>query len=222
MPAKAPTPTRFTSLLLFLVLMGINPPARAEFLLSSDNFNSWSSSCWRCDIDLHYDVIQGDVIRLNADRIFGATLENRIRRSSEYPELSWYWSLDPFIEPAIYFSMEVYFRASVDRRKYMIRYTWNSEDPAGTVYALNERDNEWEWVVTGKEAEPLRWYEVKRHLSQDFASLTGLHSSIDIYRIKVGLGSAEKRKLSASGYLSSVRIDPRPEPIWLDVVLPNE
>ena len=213
MPSRAPTSVRWITL-LFVALLAAPAGLQAQPLLSSDNLNSWTNGCWRCDIDLQYDVIHGEVIRFSADRLFGATLENRIRNDALYPELSWFWSLDPFLDPAVYFSLEVHFRAKETRRKYKIRYVWDSSVAEDSVRAVKDKENHWVWVVTGETAAPLRWYEVRRNLAEDFAAVSGLQSAVNIHRIVVGLGSGEQRKLTASGYLSGIQLTPQSEPLW--------
>ncbi len=222
MPFSALTSSVATSLLLLAMLGTASLTARAETLLSSENFSDWSSSCWRCDIELEFDVIHGDVIRMSSDRVFGATLENRLERHAIYPELSWYWSLDPFLEPDTYFSLEVYLRSDDNRRRYMIRYVWNSDAPVGSVRELPGKEKAWEWVVTGEGAGSLRWYEVRRNLAQDIATLTGVRSGVDLNRIRVGLGTDDNRKLTASGYLTGIKLNALPEPQWLEATHSSE
>lgn len=221
MRSRALNSARLISL-LFVALLALPAGLKAQPLLSSDNLSNWTNGCWRCDIDLQYDVIHGEVIRFSADRLFGATLENRVRSDSEYPELSWFWSLDPFLEPAVYFSLEVYFRARDSRRKYMIRYVWDSSESVGQVHTLDKKDKSWTLVVTGEEAGPLRWYEVRRNIAEDFAAVSGIESAVDVQRIVVGLGSDDKRKLTASGYLSGIRLSPQPEPQWPEARLSSD
>lgn len=221
MPSRAPNSAR---LIRFIVIALLALPAgvQAQPLLSSDNLSNWTNGCWRCDIDLQYDVIHGEVIHFSADRLFGATLENRVRTDSDYPELSWFWSLDPFLEPTVYFSLEVYFRARDSRRKYMIRYVWDSSESVGQVQSLDKKGESWTWVVTGEEARALRWYEVRRNIAEDFAVVSGIESAVDIQRIVVGLGSDDHRRLTASGYLSTIRLTEQPEPQWPEALLSSD
>ena len=219
---RALIPSVSTFFLVLALSAAVSASVRAETLLSSENFSEWSSSCWRCDIELEFDVIHGDVIRMSSDRVFGATLENRLERHAVYPELSWYWSLDPFLEPDTYFSLEVYLRSDDNRRRYMIRYVWNSDAAVGSVRELPGKEKAWEWVVTGKGAEPLRWHQVKRNLAEDLAALTGVRGGVDLSRIRVGLGTDDNRKLTASGYLSGITMKAQPEPQWQVVTHSSE
>lgn len=200
------------ALIAFAVLWLISNQSSAETLLSAQSLGKWNKDCRRCVIEVQYDVMKGEIIRLEAD-MGEASLDKVFVSEGSRPVIAWSWSVDSFD-----FDRHVdLFRVTVDLRSepsgtdYRVHYAWDPTANTGDLDALG--GNEFVWVVCGSGCKSRRWYSVERDLNLDFSVLTESEERVTPVRFEAALGDPSGRKTEAGGYLASIVVNYLPEPV---------
>ena len=200
------------ALIAFAVLWLISNQSSAETLLSAQSLGKWNKDCRRCVIEVQYDVMKGEIIRLEAD-MGEASLDKVFVSEGSRPVIAWSWSVDSFDldRHADLFRVTVDLRSEQSGTDYRVHYAWDPTAKTGDYDALG--GNEFVWVVCGSDCKSRRWYSVERDLTLDFSVLTESEDSVTPVRFEAALGDPSGRKTKAGGYLESIVVNYLPEPV---------
>ena len=140
------------------------PIVPEKVLLSATRTDDWSVDCDDCLLEPQYDVIVGNVVRLQSRSEMVLSLD--VEESVEHPQLSWRWTVDSFVEqhPLLRLTVQVDETDAWPERT--LHYIWDSGRKAGETEALS--DFEHIVVVNGSESTAENWQQVVCHLDRDW------------------------------------------------------
>lgn len=183
--------------------------SQVQVLLSADNADNWSLDCDDCLVEPQYDVLLGDVVRLQSrsDMVLSLELEDSVK----HPQLSWRWTVDSYADehPLIRLTVRVEETEAWPDRT--LHYVWDSGRKAGVTEAIS--DFEHLVVVNGKNSKAQDWQDVVCNLDQDWQRIYN-EDFPEIESLELALGMPGK--LGTSGAfverltLASVKL-PSPE-----------
>ena len=221
------------ALIVVAVLWLLSHRAEAEVLLDASSLSDWQTDCRHCDIEAQYDVLKGEIVRLET-RMGRALLssssfsslttdapasdaEDVVTPATTIPEgrvplLSWGWSLDDLNEGADSALMRVSVALQdVDsEREYRVHYVWNPALNRDVRQSLS--DTEYVWVVSTPDQQARRWYQVERDLTMDLEVLSGQRLAVNLLAITAGIGEPDGRKVQAGGYFEQIALNYLIEP----------
>ena len=207
------------AVLMLAILWLFSNYSNADVLLDASHFEDWKKDCRRCVIEAQYDVLQGEVIYLQAD-MGTATLSNPYDHPGAQPLLNWRWSLDQTGEPGSAFTVTAFLHDDASGRDFRLHYVWDSSAETDTRQTLAV--DEYTWVVCGSECGARRWYDVERDPVADLMAVSGEPLNTVPVRFRVALGRPGDRKADASGFLQSLAISYRPAPVPSAPVVTND
>ncbi|WP_369985610.1 hypothetical protein [Thalassolituus sp.] len=210
------------ALLLFGVLWLFSHTSSAQVLLSAKTIDSWNRDCRHCRIEPHYDVILGEIIRMES-RMGRALLSLNVDTEAGRPELSWKWSLDDYPEDVAGTMMRVTVNlaSAAQGQTYRVHYVWNPSERTTHREMIDE--NEYIWVVSGLQQSPQRWYSIKRDVRQDLGRLLEkLPEDVMIVSLETGISEPDGRKVRSAGYIDQITMTYLPEPISLEPVATSD
>ncbi|UTW48067.1 DUF3047 domain-containing protein [Bacterioplanoides sp. SCSIO 12839] len=148
------------------------PATTSTTLLSSDNTWQWELDCYDCVVEPQYDVIHGNVVRLQSrqELVLSTELGDELNPSEwANPELSWRWTVDRYVErqPLMRLTLKVKETDSWPSRT--LHYVWHSGLAAGESEVLS--DFEHLLVVSGKTSKAESWQAIQRNLNQDWQEI---------------------------------------------------
>lgn len=116
------------ALILFAVLWLISNQSSAETLLNAQSLHQWDKDCRRCVIEAQYDVIKGEIIRLEA-KMGEASIDKGFVSEGGRPVLAWSWSVDDYDaeRQADLFRVTVDLQSLNSGDEYRVHYVWNPE-----------------------------------------------------------------------------------------------
>jgi len=208
------------ALIIFAVMWLSSHRTSADVLLSAGNFSAWEKDCRHCVIEPQYDVLKGEIIRLET-RMGEALISAPFEPEGLRPVLTWEWSADEFSpdDDTSLFRVSVGFEGPAGER-YLIHYVWQPGGEKDKRTTLD--DNEYIWTVAGKEQQARRWYRVERDLTLDLDVLTGEAMEATPVGLTAGLGDPSRRKIKAGGYLGDIAIRYLPEPTPVEPVATSD
>jgi len=193
--------------------------AQQQILLSADNADDWSIDCDDCLVEPQYDVLLGNVVRLQSRSDMVLSLE--LDKSVEHPQLSWRWTVDSYADehPLIRITVQVEETEAWPERT--LHYVWDSGRDAGVTETLS--DFEHLVVVNGRNSKAQDWQDVVCNLDQDwqriynedFPQIESLELALGMPG-KLGVTGAFIEQLS----LASVQL-PEPEALLADPDFPE-
>lgn len=209
------------ALITFAILWLISNQSSAETVLSAQSLSEWDKDCRRCVIEAQYDVIKGEIVRLEAD-MGEASIDKLFVSEGGRPVLSWSWSVDAFDSDrsADLFRVTVDLKSDESDTEYRVHYVWTPSATSGEFEALG--GNEFVWVVCGADCKSRRWYDVERDLTLDFSVLTDSDESVSPIRFEAALGDPSGRKTEAGGYIDTIAINYLPEPVPEEPIATND
>lgn len=209
------------ALMTFAILWLISNQSSAETLLSAQSLGEWDKSCRRCVIEAQYDVMKGEIIRLEAN-MGEASIDKLFVSEGGRPVLKWSWSVDTFDADRTVdlFRVTVDFQSIESDTEFRVHYVWNPSATSGTYEALG--GDEFVWVVCGSDCKSRRWYEAERDLTLDFLVLTEGEEAVTPIRFEAALGDSSGRKTEAGGYLAAIDISYLPEPVSEEPIATND
>lgn len=110
--------------------------AEAETLFSASELSRWSVDCRDCQLEAQYDVMVGDVVRLESREHL--ILQRDVQEQPAQPQLSWRWSVDNFVDAGPLVRVSVYVQETADWPERIIHYVWDSSREAGDHEALSD------------------------------------------------------------------------------------
>ena len=180
-------------------------PAQAGVILSAEGVDDWERNCGNCAIELQYDVVYGEVIRLLGNKNNKAVIERKIPYEEGSPIIKWHWSLDQFVEVGSMISVVVFIEDERTGDKYSIEYVWDTSREKDTYTQLADR--QYQWVVSSEESKALRWHSVSRDITQDMFNVTGTQMRVVAKGFRASLANQKERQVKTNGYFTDVRID---------------
>ena len=210
------------ALFVFAALWLYSNTTSADVLLSAKSIDDWNKDCRHCSIEPHYDVIKGEIVRLES-RMGRALLSRPFVSEGARPQLSWQWSLDQFDEEtsAALMRVTVDFSSAESDQIYRLHYVWNPAERTTHREMIDE--NEYIWVVSGAKHTARRWYSVERDLKQDLGRLAeDVPEDVTVIRIEAGIGEPDGRKVRSGGYISELTVNYLPEPLSLEPVATSD
>ena len=196
--------------------------ASADTLLSAKSIDDWNKTCRHCAIEPHYDVLKGEIIRLES-RMGRALLSSPVVSEGSRPMLTWAWSLDEYDEDTSAALMRVTteFASQESGDRYLVHYVWNPAQKTTTREMIG--DNEFVWVVSGEQQQARRWYQVERDLTLDLGVLAEeIPEDTRLVGIEAGIGEPDGRKVRSGGYLDQLSISYLPEPLPAEPVATSD
>jgi len=139
-------------------------PHKATVLLSTDTAQEWELDCDDCLLEPQYDVMYGDVLRLQSRNEMVMSLE--LEKSVSYPQLSWRWTVDAFVERQPLMRLTIHVKETDHWPERVLHYVWDSGRAAGEQQALS--DFEHLVVVNGKDSDAENWQQVDVLLNNDW------------------------------------------------------
>ncbi|WP_419812085.1 DUF3047 domain-containing protein [Bacterioplanoides sp.] len=136
-------------------------------LLSSENTWQWQLDCYNCVVEPQYDVIYGDVVRLQSASEL--VLSSRLNQSWKNPSLSWRWTVDRYVERQPLMRLTLHVKETETWPTRTLHYIWHSGLEAGESEALS--DFEHLLVVSGKTSKAESWQSIERDLNQDWQEI---------------------------------------------------
>lgn len=183
--------------------------AQAETLLSASELANWSVDCEDCRLEAQYDVIVGDVIRLESREHLA--LQRAVTEQPQAPLLSWRWSIDSFVDAGPLVRVSVHLQDTDDWPERIIHYVWDSSREAGSHEALS--DSEYLIVATGLGSKAEKWETVSADLNADWQKLYN-EPLPPLDHLEVALGMPEQ-DIVAGAFIEKISLtsaQPAPPP----------
>ena len=180
----------------------------AESLLSANDISDWKRRCWKCNVEFQYDVLYGEVMRLEANNKHGISFFRDYKYDSEkqgQPVLSWTWAVDSFVDLQQLFSFSTVLYSPQNKEQYVLHYVWDVSTELGSYQALSR--NEFLLSVNGVESQAFRWYQVERNITIDFREASGLDIPVELIGMEFGIGVPDSRKINLSGYIAGIQLE---------------
>ncbi|PIQ40228.1 MAG: hypothetical protein COW58_07150 [Thalassolituus sp. CG17_big_fil_post_rev_8_21_14_2_50_53_8] len=195
---------------LFWLFSGAHK-AQAETVFSATELSSWSVECEDCHLEAQYDVIVGDVVRLESREHLA--LQRSVKEQPTQPQLSWRWSVDRSVDSGPLVRVSIYLQDTDDWPERIIHYVWDSSREAGSHEALS--DFEYLIVATGLGSKAERWEEVSADLNADWQKLYN-EPLPPLDHLEVALGMPEQDIVAGAFIekisLTSAQPEPQPQP----------
>lgn len=188
-------------------------------LLSAADLNDWQTHCRRCLVEAQYDVMLGDVVRLESN-LGRAQINRRIQPQEGYPLVDWRWSVDEFTEAERLIRVSVIVRPSTDEMPRTLHYIWDTSAVTDSYQALENGD--YIWVVSGADMKALRWHSVLRDISHDWQVLGHQDAEIKVTNIEVALGMPDDRKVTGGAFLQQLSLTYRQDAQSAEAIVTNE
>lgn len=188
-------------------------PIASTVLLSAGSVDDWSVDCDDCRLEAQYDVILGDVLRLQSRSEMVVSLD--IDNSVKSPQLSWRWTVDSFVENNALLRLTVNVDETDTWPERTLHYIWDSGRDAGETDTLS--DFEHLVVVNGKRSKAEDWQQVVCHLEKDWQRIYN-ESFPKIESLEFALGMPGKLAVSGAfiEQLSMTSVPYVPEPQQLE------
>lgn len=167
--------------------------SHAAEILSPGLLKEWDTHCRGCEIDVQYDVMQGDVIRIAGDG--NLSMARDIEQQPEHPQLQWQWSVDNYVDGGKLLRLSVFMKETDSWPARTMHYVWDTQADSGSMEARSDFDHV--LVVTGVEAKAEHWYSIERDLNADWASIYN-EAMPAIDHIEVGLGMPEDSAITGA------------------------
>ena len=196
---------------VFLWLAMGRPLVYAETLLASDALEQWQQSCNRCVVEAQFDVLSGDVVRLESRRRLELT--RKAPALPEHPVLRWHWTADASVDGGVLLRLTLQVQETDEWPARVLHYVW--DDQAAVDEHRVVSDFEHVLVVSGQEQQSGRWHAVERTLDSDWQRLYG-EQMPPLERLQLAVGMPETHTVAAGFVqqieLSSVAPAETPEP----------
>lgn len=167
---------------LFSDLRFVQAKEAHQTLLSATTSDDWSIDCDECVLEPQYDVMLGDVVRLQSrsEMVLSLELENHVA----HPQLSWRWTVDEYVEQHPLMRLSVYVDETDAWPERTLHYIWDSGRATGETEALS--DFEHLVVVNGRDSKAENWHEVicdldaewHRIYNEDFPQIESLELAL--------------------------------------------
>ncbi|MCA6062407.1 DUF3047 domain-containing protein [Thalassolituus marinus] len=167
--------------------------SHAAEILSAQQLAEWDQDCRGCEVDIQYDVLQGNVIRMASDDEL--SLSRRIKEQPDHPGLKWQWSVDSFVDGGKLIRLSVFLKETEDWPARTLHYVWDSNAESGAIETRS--DFEHVLVVTGADARAEHWYSISRDLNADWSAIYN-EAMPAIDHIEVGLGMPEEDAITGA------------------------
>lgn len=186
-------------------------PAQAQTLFSATELAQWSVDCDDCHLEAQYDVMVGDVVRLESREHLA--LQRSVKEQPAQPQLSWRWSVDNFVDAGPLVRVSVYLQDTDDWPERILHYVWDSSRERGETEALS--DFEYLIVATGHGSKAESWESVTADLAADWLAIYN-EPLPPLDHLEVALGMPEQDIVAGAFIekisLTSAQPEPQPQP----------
>lgn len=209
------------ALIMFAILWLISNKTSAEVVLDAQSLEQWNRDCRRCLVEAQYDVIKGEIVRLEVN-MGEASISRPFVSNGSRPVLAWSWSVDEYdVErKADLFRITVDLKNAENDKEYRVHYVWDPSAKRGDYAAIS--GDEFVFVVCGSDCKSHRWYDIERDLMADFLMLTGLEEVFKPIKFYAALGDPSGRKTEAGGYINAITISYLPESVSAEPIATND
>lgn len=168
-------------------------PSSEKVLLSARLADDWSVDCDDCVVEPQYDVMLGNVVRLQSrsEMVLSLDIDDQVER----PQLSWRWTVDEFVDQHPLLRLSVHVDDTDAWPERTLHYIWDSGRTAGTTEAIS--DFEHLVVVNGKSSKAESWQTVHCNLDQDWQRIYNEHFP-EIESLEFALGMPGKLGVSGA------------------------
>jgi len=168
-------------------------PSSEKVLLSARLADDWSVDCDDCVVEPQYDVMLGNVVRLQSrsEMVLSLDIDDQVER----PQLSWRWTVDEYVEQHPLLRLSVYVDDTDAWPERTLHYIWDSGREAGTTEAIS--DFEHLVVVNGKNSKAESWQQVRCNLNQDWQRIYN-EDFPEIESLELALGMPGKLGVSGA------------------------
>ncbi len=193
-------------------------PSSEKVLLSARLADDWSVDCDDCVVEPQYDVMLGNVVRLQSrsEMVLSLDIDDQVER----PQLSWRWTVDEYVDQHPLLRLSVYVDDTDAWPERTLHYIWDSGREAGTTEAIS--DFEHLVVVNGKNSKAESWQQVRCNLNQDWQRIYN-EDFPEIESLELALGMPGKLGVSGA-FIEQLSIASAPfeEVVVAQTELPDE
>lgn len=170
-----------------------NIPLKPQVLLSADIVDDWSVDCENCVLEPQYDVMLGNVVRLQSrsEMVLSLDIDDNIKS----PQLNWRWTVDSFVEDNALLRLSVHVEETDTWPERTLHYIWDSGRQVGESEAIS--DFEHLIVVNGKTSKAENWQQASGNLEQDWQRIYN-ESFPEIESLEFALGMPGERGVSGA------------------------
>ena len=192
---------------LFWLLSGSGKVFASEeqLLLSVEQLPHWSLDCDDCLLEPQYDVLVGNVLRLQSRGEM--VLSRELQQSPRAPRLNWRWTVDAFVERQPLLRLTVQAEETEHWPQRTLHYVWDSGRDAGDEQSLS--DFEHLIVVNGRDSKAENWQQVQADLNRDWQRIYG-EDFPRIETLEVALGMPGESG-GTGGFVQQLSISAAPE-----------
>ncbi len=192
-------PAAIMLLLTVILWLAMGRPVHADVLLAAGTLSDWQQRCSRCVVEPQFDVLAGDVIRLESRRHL--ELSRNAPVLPERPVLRWHWTADASVDGGVLLRLTLQVAETAEWPARLLHYVWDDQAAADEHRVLS--DFEHVLVVSGQQV-PGSWHAVERMLDDDWQRLFG-ENMPPLKRLQLAVGMPQSTTV-AGGFIQQIEL----------------